>query len=113
MPCPSKRPSSPFNLNGKLEEVYWDYTYSPCLGPNGVVEGMIDIAQDVTVSVQARERLKASEARAERVLRSIGDAVIVTDADTRVTSVNPIAEELTGWREAEALGRRLEEIFRS
>ncbi|MGI4757446.1 MAG: PAS domain-containing protein, partial [Janthinobacterium lividum] len=101
----------PINLDGELEEVYWDYSYSPCFGPDGAVEGVIDIAQDVTHSVRSRDRLKASEARARRVLRSIGDAVIVADADARVTIVNPVAEELTGWTESEAQGLDLNEIF--
>ena len=44
-------------------------------------------------------------------LRSIGDAVIATDAVGHVTFMNPIAETLTGWSEAEARGRSLEDVF--
>ena len=44
-------------------------------------------------------------------LRAIGDAVISTDLRGRVELVNPVAEELTGWSQAEALGRPLEEVF--
>ena len=44
-------------------------------------------------------------------LQSIGDAVIATDAQGRVVFINPVAEELTGWQQAEALGRPLDEIF--
>jgi PAS domain S-box-containing protein len=43
-------------------------------------------------------------------LRSIGDAVIITDARGRVMLMNPVAHELTGWGE-EALGRELAEVF--
>jgi diguanylate cyclase (GGDEF)-like protein/PAS domain S-box-containing protein len=45
-------------------------------------------------------------------LASIGDAVITTDAAKRVTYLNKVAEELTGWTEAQARGRPLAEVFR-
>ncbi len=44
-------------------------------------------------------------------LNSIGDAVIATDAEGRVTSLNPVAEALTGWTQAEAVGRPLQDVF--
>jgi PAS domain S-box-containing protein len=57
-------------------------------------------------------RLRLGEERLATTLRSIGDAVIATDADGKVTLVNPIAEHLTGWPLAHARGRQLDEIFR-
>ena len=53
-----------------------------------------------------------SEARSNRILQSIGDAVIVTDAEARITRMNPVAENLTGWTSNEAEGRPLAEVFR-
>ncbi|MGA9769105.1 MAG: PAS domain S-box protein [Blastocatellia bacterium] len=44
-------------------------------------------------------------------LASIGDAVISTDAEGRVTFMNGFAESLTGWTQAEAIGRALPDIF--
>jgi len=45
-------------------------------------------------------------------LMSVGDAIISTDVDGRVEILNPVAEALTGWRQEEARGRPLEEVFR-
>ena len=44
-------------------------------------------------------------------LRSIGDAVITTDIEGRITYVNKVAESLTGWAHKDALGRPLERVF--
>ena len=48
----------------------------------------------------------------EVTLASIGDAVITTDVEGRVTFLNPIAENLTGWRLSEAKGNPLPSVFR-
>jgi PAS domain S-box-containing protein len=45
-------------------------------------------------------------------LGSIGDAVMVCDLEAQVTFMNPMAEKLTGWTQAEAHGKPLPEIFR-
>jgi diguanylate cyclase (GGDEF)-like protein/PAS domain S-box-containing protein len=48
---------------------------------------------------------------AEITLNSIGDAVITTDAEGRVENLNPVAEEMTGWSNAEAHGHKISEVF--
>jgi PAS domain S-box-containing protein len=45
-------------------------------------------------------------------LTSIGDAVIITDARGRVCFMNPVAEALTGWSQADAVGQPSSEVFR-
>ncbi|HSF38360.1 MAG TPA: PAS domain S-box protein, partial [Thermoanaerobaculia bacterium] len=47
----------------------------------------------------------------EVILRSIGDAVLVTDASRRVIFMNPAAVKITGWSPEEAYGRPIEDIF--
>lgn len=46
-------------------------------------------------------------------LSCVDDAVITTDPDGGVTSINPAAQELTGWTQAEAAGVPLEAVFRT
>ena len=45
-------------------------------------------------------------------LTSIGDAVVTCDTEGKVTFLNPVAEDLTGWTTEEALGRGIQEVFR-
>jgi two-component system CheB/CheR fusion protein len=52
-----------------------------------------------------------AEARLRTTLHSIGDAVLATDTDGRITFVNPVCERLTGWSFDEAHGRDVEEVF--
>jgi PAS domain S-box-containing protein len=52
-----------------------------------------------------------SEARLRITVESIGDAVIATDEQGRVTLMNPVAQALTGWTESGARGRAFEEVF--
>ncbi len=58
------------------------------------------------------EREDEARRRLHTTLRSIGDAVITTDAEGRVTFMNPVAESLTGFKEDEARGQALEQVFR-
>jgi PAS domain S-box-containing protein len=50
--------------------------------------------------------------RLRTTLASIGDGVIATDHNGRVTMINPVAESLTGWTSSEAIGQSLSAIFR-
>jgi PAS domain S-box-containing protein len=56
-------------------------------------------------------RLRESEAHLAATLRSIGDGVISTGDDGRISSLNTVAEFLTGWTSAGAQGRPVEDVF--
>lgn len=55
--------------------------------------------------LQQREQWLAS------ILKAIGDGVIVIDAQRCVKFLNPVAEALTGWRQEEAIGKDISEVF--
>ncbi|HEY1376487.1 MAG TPA: PAS domain S-box protein [Gemmataceae bacterium] len=91
----------------------------------GNLLGFSKITRDLTVRKQAEENARrlaeetaarqAAHDERERLrvtLASIGDAVISTDDRGRVEFLNPVAERLTGWANAEAAGQPLDAVFR-
>ena len=60
----------------------------------------------------ANNTLQVSEEKLAVTLNSIGDAVIATDANACLTSLNPLAEQLTGWSVEQAVGKPIGEVFR-
>src|SRR5438270_13108161 len=60
----------------------------------------------VTAAWRESRRVLAS------TLASIGDAVVATDSDGRITFLNPVAETLTGWSGEEARNQPAEDILR-
>ena len=59
----------------------------------------------------AAEALLGDQERAEVSLNAIGDAVLSTDIEGKITYLNTVAERMTGWRREEAFGRLLDEVF--
>jgi PAS domain S-box-containing protein len=73
---------------------------------------MVGTNWDVTEQRRLTTELSEQHERLRVTLQSIGDGVITTDAQGRVVWLNPVAERLTGWPAAEAVGKPLTEIFR-
>jgi PAS domain S-box-containing protein len=68
-------------------------------------------AANLLVQAYDRQLRRRLEQRHEVVLHAIAEGVIACDVDERITLMNPIAEALCGWRQAEALGRPLGEVL--
>jgi PAS domain S-box-containing protein len=66
---------------------------------------------DTTAQKRMEAEVSESVTRFRSTLASIGDGVIVTDLEGRITFMNATAERLTGWRQNEALQQPLKDIF--
>ena len=66
---------------------------------------------DFTEQKLAREELLNEKEKFVTTITSIGDGVIATDIEGRVTIMNHVAEDLTGWNRREAMGLPLTEVF--
>jgi len=73
---------------------------------------LLEVREQTNLQLEQINRtLRESEAKLSVTLSSIGDAVIATDAHARITLLNPVAEQLTGWTQALALGHPVDEVF--
>lgn len=77
-----------------------------------IVEQVVLIHQDITDRKEAEEKIFANEKELSATLHSIGDGVIATDKNGKITRMNFIAEKLTGWKIEAAKGKELTEIFK-
>ena len=73
---------------------------------------LLGVEVDITERKLYEEALFREKESAQITLRSIGDGVITTDAECNVEYINPVAEELTGWKVDDASRRPIDEIFR-
>ena len=70
-----------------------------------------DLENEVAGRKLAETALRASEQRWSTTLSSIGDAVIATDVDGKITFMNGVAEQLTGWALSEVLQNPVKQVF--
>jgi PAS domain S-box-containing protein len=78
---------------------------------SGQASGVMEISNDISERKRAELALRASEHRWSTTLRSIGDAVVATDAVGNIQFMNDVAERLTGWSLPEASGKHLSAVF--
>jgi PAS domain S-box-containing protein len=79
---------------------------------SGRLKRLVGVELDITERRLYEEALFKEKESAQITLQSIGDGVITTDARSHVEYLNPVAEQLTGWRLDDAQGRPIDEIFR-
>ena len=81
---------------------YWDWSLAPVTDASGDVAGLVFSLIETTERVRSREQI----AYQAGLLANVHDAIFATDADHKVTFWNRAAEDLFGWKAAEATGRR-------
>jgi PAS domain S-box-containing protein len=69
------------------------------------------VVHESRLRARTLEDLARSEANLAVTLQSIGDGVLATDVEGRVTRLNAVAERLMGWTQAEAAGRPVADVF--
>src|SRR5829696_1078740 len=102
----------PIERNGRLEDVWWTYSYSPVYDDDGSIGGTLVVCLETTSRVLAareRERLLADTARAERraarVLEQVSDEHLTMDAEFRILTVNDAAQRALGVPRESLVGR--------
>jgi diguanylate cyclase (GGDEF)-like protein/PAS domain S-box-containing protein len=100
-----------FKILTKSGDVRWLSFSAGMINHEGRPAGL-GTAFDITARKAAEEALFLEKELAQVTLKSLGDAVVTTDPDGRVLSLNPAGEALTGWTESEAQGQRFGEVIR-
>ncbi len=77
-----------------------------------VTASKADLEREVTERKRAEEDLRRQREWLRVTLSSIGDAVIASDTEGRITFLNPVAVTLTGWQLEETLGQPIQGVFR-
>ena len=95
--------------DGKV--VWQEWTNRVLFDQGGSVSEYQSIGQDITERKLAEAALTEEKERLAVTLRSIGDGVITTDAEGKITLVNNVAEKLSGWSQQEAIGKPLRDVF--
>lgn len=90
----------------RLVEVY------SCPVTNGGEKLLFSIIFDVTDREKYKEELYREKELLRTTLLSIGEGIVTTDQKGRITTLNKVAEEITGWSEKEAKGSFFSEVFR-
>ena len=94
------------------DTVYQEFkTLSVFLLPGWIIMFLGVALFTVKKTYQAERALSEEKELLKITLRSIGDGVIATDRNAKITMLNEVAENLTGWKEADAIGHKIEEVF--
>jgi len=91
---------------------FWaDVAITALRDPEGRLVGFAKVTRDLTTRKAAEDELRQSKALLAATLLSIGDAVLATDEHGRITLINRVAAQLTGWDDDDAIGLPIDQVF--
>ena len=92
-----------YGKNG--EKIYLEISTSPIKDANGTVIQVIHISRDITQNKHAEEKLRESEEKFRLTVQSANDAIILTDSENNIISLNKSATIMFGYNEKELVGK--------
>lgn len=95
-----------------LEEMNIDLESMVELRTNELMLINVSLRREIEQREFAEQELLKQKTQAEITLQSIGDGVITTNMQAEIVYLNPVAEKMTGWTKADAIGRPILEVFR-
>jgi PAS domain S-box-containing protein len=81
----------PIVRNGKLDNVYWTFSYSSIRGAQGKPEGILVVCTETT---KANQQIQENERQLTRVLDHMAEGVGITDETGRIVYSNPMAHQI-------------------
>lgn len=99
-----------FRIIAKDGTIKWVYLTASSIMFGGKPAALVS-AIDISDRKKAEEALREEKERLRITLQSIGDGVIATDTRGKILIINDAARKLTGWKQEEAEGKPLSEIF--
>jgi PAS domain S-box-containing protein len=87
----------PIYRNGRLEDVYWIYSYSPVFDREGAIRGTLAVCSETTEEVIAERRLRKSEYRFRRLIEEANVGVAIGDLKGNLNYLNPATLKLLGY----------------
>ncbi|MES2932526.1 MAG: PAS domain S-box protein, partial [Pseudomonadota bacterium] len=90
--------------------LHYSVTSAPIFDADGVARIAVAVLHDISTLKEAQLSIAREKERAQVTLAAITDGVITTDLSGMVTSINMAAENLTGWRNGQALGRSIGDV---
>lgn len=102
----------PFYRNGRMEDIYWTFSYSPAYGDDGEVNGVFVTCTETTEKVLTVKKLLASENRFHALIQEATVGIVVLMGDNNVVEiVNNAYAKLVGRSYQDLIGKGIFDVF--